>query len=221
MPIRVVDCEDRRRNQRAFRFGNLQDSSMLEERLSARSKQLPATIPVPGLGNAFAQVGEFMDPERSCSARWPATPRGAAAPIERQRQAVEFFAPLLWRREVERYLGALGATQDRMGALNDLFVARARHQTLGTPDPAAWFALGWRAVRMAEVRALAKPELARLAKADAPKPRNELRLKPSTRPACRPSRGGRHPRRPFASPSSVWLSSRRQCSVHRSVRRPS
>jgi len=93
--------------------------------------------------------------------------------IKRQRYAVEFFAPLLRRREVERYLGALGAIQDRMGALNDLFVARARYQTLGTPDPAAWFALGWLAARVAEVRALAKPELARLAKADAPKPRDE------------------------------------------------
>jgi triphosphatase len=90
--------------------------------------------------------------------------------IKRQRYAVEFFAPLLRRREVERYLGALGAIQDRMGALNDLFVARARYQTLDTPDPAAWFALGWLAARIAEVRALAKPELARLAKADAPKP---------------------------------------------------
>ncbi len=90
--------------------------------------------------------------------------------IKRQRYAVDFFAPLLRRREVERYLGALGAIQDRMGALNDLFVARARYQTLDTPDPAAWFALGWLAARVAEVRALAKPELARLAKADPPKP---------------------------------------------------
>jgi triphosphatase len=90
--------------------------------------------------------------------------------IKRQRYALEFFAPLLRRREADRYLGALAAIQDRMGALNDLFVARARYQTLGTPDPAAWFALGWLAARIAEVRALAKPELARLAKADAPKP---------------------------------------------------
>jgi triphosphatase len=90
--------------------------------------------------------------------------------IKRQRYAVEFFAPLLRRREVERYLGALAAIQDQMGALNDLFVARARYQTLDTPDPAAWFALGWLAARVAEVRALAKREQARLAKADPPKP---------------------------------------------------
>jgi hypothetical protein len=35
-------------------------------------------------------------------------------------------------------------------------------------DPAAWFALGWLAARIAEVRALAKPELGRLAKVDPP-----------------------------------------------------
>jgi len=86
--------------------------------------------------------------------------------IKRQRYAFEFFAPLLRRRQVERYLDALNAVQDRMGMLNDLFVARARYQTLAARDPAAWFALGWLAARIAELRALAKPELARLAKAD-------------------------------------------------------
>jgi inorganic triphosphatase YgiF len=88
--------------------------------------------------------------------------------IKRQRYAVEFFAPLLRRRQVERYLDALSAIQDRMGALNDLFVARARYQALAAPDPAAWFALGWLAARTAELRALAKAELARLTKADPP-----------------------------------------------------
>ncbi|MDL2339372.1 MAG: CHAD domain-containing protein, partial [Pseudomonadota bacterium] len=77
--------------------------------------------------------------------------------IKRQRYAVEFFAPLLRRRQVDRYLGALSAIQDRMGALTDLFVARDRYQALGTPDPAAWFALGWLAARIAELRELAKP----------------------------------------------------------------
>jgi alkaline phosphatase D len=65
MPIREVAASDRRQNQRAFRFGDLIDLAMLEERLSARSKQLPATIPAPGLGNVFAQVGEFNNPERT------------------------------------------------------------------------------------------------------------------------------------------------------------
>jgi triphosphatase len=91
--------------------------------------------------------------------------------IKRQRYAVEFLAPAQRRREVERYLEALAAIQDRMGALNDLFVARARYQAMATTEPAAWFALGWLAARIAELRALARPELARLAKTDPPTPR--------------------------------------------------
>ena len=87
--------------------------------------------------------------------------------IKRQRYAVEFFAPVLRRRKVERYLAALTAIQERMGELNDLFVARARHQCL-MADPAAWFALGWLAARIVAVRSLAKPELGKLAKMDAP-----------------------------------------------------
>jgi inorganic triphosphatase YgiF len=88
--------------------------------------------------------------------------------IKRQRYAVEFFAPVLRRRQVERYLDVVTVIQDRMGALNDLFVARARHQALDPPDPAAWFALGWLAARIAQLRALAKPELAKLARTDPP-----------------------------------------------------
>jgi hypothetical protein len=55
-----------------------------------------------------------------------------------------------------------------MGELNDLFVARARYQAIVESDPAAWFALGWLAARIAEARALAKPELGLLAKAKPP-----------------------------------------------------
>jgi triphosphatase len=87
---------------------------------------------------------------------------------KRQRYAVEFFAPMLKRGKAERYLNVLTAFQDRMGELNDLFVARARYQSLVASDPAAWFALGWLAARIADVRALAKPELGRLAKIDPP-----------------------------------------------------
>jgi alkaline phosphatase D len=65
MPVRLPDPKQPRRNQRAFQFGDLLDLSLLEQRLSARSQQLPATIPAPGLGNVFAQVGEFTNPERT------------------------------------------------------------------------------------------------------------------------------------------------------------
>lgn len=88
--------------------------------------------------------------------------------IKRQRYAVEFFAPLLRRRDVERYLKPLQSIQDRMGELNDLFVARTRYQAMLPAQPAAWFAVGWLAARIVEVRAQAKPELKLLAKADPP-----------------------------------------------------
>jgi len=88
--------------------------------------------------------------------------------IKRQRYAVEFFAPVLRRRDVDRYLKPLASIQDRMGELNDLFVARSRYQALVSSDPAAWFALGWLAARVAEVRTMAKPELKLLARTDPP-----------------------------------------------------
>ena len=55
---------DPRRNQRAFRIGDLVELVMLEERLNARSEQLPATVPTP-FGNGFVQSGEFLDPART------------------------------------------------------------------------------------------------------------------------------------------------------------
>ena len=64
MPVREIDPASPRRNQRSFRIGNLIDLVMLEERLSARSQQLPATLPTP-FGNGFVQAGEFADPART------------------------------------------------------------------------------------------------------------------------------------------------------------
>jgi triphosphatase len=88
--------------------------------------------------------------------------------IKRQRYAVEFFSPVLRKSQVKRYLRPVSAVQDRMGKLNDLFVARTLYQNLVASDPAAWFALGWLAAHIAEVRASTKPELKRLAKAKPP-----------------------------------------------------
>ena len=66
MPVRQVDATQPRRNARAFQIGDLVDLLMLEERLSARSEQVPATIPIPGfLVPGFAQVGPFADPSRT------------------------------------------------------------------------------------------------------------------------------------------------------------
>jgi CHAD domain-containing protein len=89
--------------------------------------------------------------------------------IKRQRYAVEFFAPVLRRKATGRYLDPLASIQERMGELNDLFVARKRYRSLVDSDPAAWFALGWLAAQIPQVRLLAKPELERLARTDPPR----------------------------------------------------
>jgi alkaline phosphatase D len=67
MPVRVVDPAVRRNNARAFRFGNLLELVMLEERLTARSQQLPFST-APGstpFGPGFVQSGAFTDPART------------------------------------------------------------------------------------------------------------------------------------------------------------
>lgn len=64
MPVRLPDPSRPRENQRAFRFGDLVELLMLEQRLSARSQQLPTTVPTP-FGNGFVQAGAFADPSRT------------------------------------------------------------------------------------------------------------------------------------------------------------
>ncbi len=64
MPIRPVDTVRLRKNWRNFRIGNLVELMMLEERLSARSQPLVATIPT-AFGNGFVQTGSFADESRS------------------------------------------------------------------------------------------------------------------------------------------------------------
>ena len=65
MPVRVADLADLRRNQRAFRFGDLVELVMLEERLSARSQQLNGALRATPLGAGFAQSdSSFADPAR-------------------------------------------------------------------------------------------------------------------------------------------------------------
>jgi inorganic triphosphatase YgiF len=88
--------------------------------------------------------------------------------VKRQRYAVRFFAPLLPARTVKRYLRPLARLQNRMGELNDLYVARDLYQALVATEPAAWFALGWLSARMAEARQAVKPALGELALAEPP-----------------------------------------------------
>jgi inorganic triphosphatase YgiF len=88
--------------------------------------------------------------------------------IKRQRYAVEFAAPLMRRDRNATYLERLVAAQERLGTVNDLLVARGHYQQLVTDDPAAWFALGWLAARIAEATADAAPALHSLAETKPP-----------------------------------------------------
>lgn len=65
MPVRVSNRNHLNRRDRSLPYGNLLDLFMLEERLSARSPQLAATIPTPLGVNAFTQTGEFADAKRT------------------------------------------------------------------------------------------------------------------------------------------------------------
>lgn len=63
MPVR--EPPDRRQPQRTLRLGDLAEIVLLEERVSARSKQLPARLPLPVIGRGFTASGRFLDPERT------------------------------------------------------------------------------------------------------------------------------------------------------------
>ena len=88
--------------------------------------------------------------------------------IKRLRYAVEFAASLFPRAAVRRYLRALRALQDRLGAINDAVVgigAFSAFSAARDSDPRAWFAVGWLAARRDVLVTAAKPELRRFAKA--------------------------------------------------------
>jgi alkaline phosphatase D len=63
MPVR--EPADPKQAQRSFRLGDLAEFTMLEGRLSGRSQQLPATVPIPVLGAGFKASGRFLDPTRT------------------------------------------------------------------------------------------------------------------------------------------------------------
>jgi alkaline phosphatase D len=65
MPVRVTDPSDLRKNYRSFRYGDLLELFMLEERLTGRSRQLPMSPLPPPLYAGFTQTGDFTDPSRT------------------------------------------------------------------------------------------------------------------------------------------------------------
>ncbi len=96
---------------------------------------------------------------------------------KRQRYAAEFCAPLFGRRAVRRYLKALRAVQERLGAVSDAVMAAESFAQRAPTDPQAMFALGWLAARRDVLVAAASPELGGFAQVErfwkkAPKRRN-------------------------------------------------
>ena len=83
--------------------------------------------------------------------------------VKRLRYALEFSAALFPRRAVRRYLRALRAAQERLGAINDVVVAMEAFKRSCDTDPRAWFALGWLAARREVLMAQALPDLKKFA----------------------------------------------------------
>jgi triphosphatase len=81
--------------------------------------------------------------------------------VKRLRYGVEFAQALWGAKRVARYLRALAALQERLGALNDVTVALAAFRTGDARDPATLFALGWLAARRAALIADCAPALKR------------------------------------------------------------
>lgn len=79
--------------------------------------------------------------------------------VKRLRYALEFSAALFKPRELRRYLRALRAVQERLGAINDVVVAMKAFNRHRDTDLRAWFALGWLAARREVLIAKALPDL--------------------------------------------------------------
>ncbi|WP_298831679.1 CYTH and CHAD domain-containing protein [uncultured Piscinibacter sp.] len=88
--------------------------------------------------------------------------------VKRLRYAVEFTQCLLGAKKVSRYLRALAALQERLGALNDVMVAIDAFREPAAHDPAAGFALGWLAARREALIADCTPAIERLARTRRP-----------------------------------------------------
>lgn len=67
MPVRMVNPQQPRRNNRSFSIGDLAEVHLLEERIGARDQQVDANGAIPGgpgVVPTFTQTGEFADESR-------------------------------------------------------------------------------------------------------------------------------------------------------------
>ncbi len=85
---------------------------------------------------------------------------------KRLRYATEFCASLFGRRRVRRYLEALRALQEQLGAISDVLMAMEVQARAGEGDARAMFARGWLAARRATLIAEAGPVLKAFTKAE-------------------------------------------------------
>lgn len=88
--------------------------------------------------------------------------------VKRLRYTVEFAQGLYGPRKAARYLRALAALQERLGALNDVSVALAAFHGASADDAPAVFALGWLAARRDQLVAACTPALERFTRAKRP-----------------------------------------------------
>lgn len=88
--------------------------------------------------------------------------------VKRLRYALEFAQALYGPRKAARYLRALAALQERLGALNDVSVALAAFHGASADDAPAVFALGWLAARRDQLVAACTPALERFARTKRP-----------------------------------------------------
>lgn len=134
-----------------------------------------AAAPVPLAQRAQRRFGRWHRSLRADAANFDAMTEtevhALRKRVKRQRYALEFFAPLLDPAQTAAYLEVLAQLQDRLGTLNDLFVARERFQSQPQVETSAWLALGWLAPRLVESRAQVKPALQRLARCKPPSAR--------------------------------------------------
>jgi len=88
--------------------------------------------------------------------------------VKRLRYTVEFAQGLYGPRKAARYLRAVAALQERLGALNDVSVALAAFHGASADDAPAVFALGWLAARRDQLVAACTPALEGFARAKRP-----------------------------------------------------
>lgn len=91
--------------------------------------------------------------------------------VKRLRYGVGFARGLFGRKATDRYLRALAALQQELGALNDAAVALAAWRSIPEPNPSTAFALGWLSARREALAAACEPALAAFAAAKKPWPR--------------------------------------------------